>query len=707
MLQNLSIAVWKSLSVNSHNRSTPLPKLTHKKAYLFHATDHHTARLIGAFGIVLVAAIVMVVLSKPQLYRQIEYLSYDSILHTIPEAQVSKDVVIVDLDDSSLAEIGQWPWPRYLVAQLLDNLTQADTMSVGVDFIFSEPDRFSLGRLQNSFQEELKVTLNLQQVPEEYWDNDIILARSLAPPRVVSGIWFNFHNNTDTQSPPVPLPEVIFRYSPDAPKRPPISRTGAALFPTPTLASSIQSAGFLNAIPDSDGKLRRMPLLIESQGTIYPSLAFSCFLRAKEDNTIIVTVSAAGIEEVHAGGTRIPTDRQGNMLLPFRPGVSKQFEIISAADILHDRIPKERVEGKMVFFGSSAAGLKDFHATPLVRDYPGIQVHALTADALLSKVFFHAPAWTLGAQVVLILAATLFVALILMRYTLTFCAVLMVVALVIVVSGSNALLVLWGLYLSPAPFVLTLVTSFILLGLIRFRSEEVHALQHITDLGNAQNCAILGLVSIAETRDPDTGLHIMRTQNYVRILAEHLSSHPRFSKELNRENVDAIFRSAPLHDIGKVGIPDSILLKPGKLTDEEYAVMKEHTTKGYRALLSAEENSGLEIKSSFLHYARMIALSHHEKWDGSGYPEGLKGEAIPSTARLMALADVYDALRCRRHYKLPFSHEKTRDIIVAGKESHFDPAVVEAFLELEESFKGIAVTYMDEKEGTEFFETLE
>lgn len=213
------------------------------------------------------------------------------------------------------------------------------------------------------------------------------------------------------------------------------------------------------------------------------------------------------------------------------------------------------------------------------------------------------------------------------------------------------------------------------------------------ELQLTRDVSVLALASLAETRDNETGGHILRTQHYVKVLAEHLSSHSDFRDELTDEAIDLLYKSAPLHDVGKVGIPDSILLKPGKLTDEEFVVMKTHAQLGSDALEVAESRLG---SNSFLRYARQIAACHHEKWDGSGYPNQLKGDEIPISARLMALADVYDALISKRVYKPAFSHEKAKSIIIEGDGSHFDPRVVEAFISCENDFIDIADEYRDD-----------
>ncbi len=222
---------------------------------------------------------------------------------------------------------------------------------------------------------------------------------------------------------------------------------------------------------------------------------------------------------------------------------------------------------------------------------------------------------------------------------------------------------------------------------VRRRTQEVTQVQDVT---------IMVLASLAETRDSDTGNHIRRTQYYVRALAEKLRDEPQYQQLLTDEYIDILFKSAPLHDIGKVGIPDRILLKPGPFDDDEFEIMKRHTLLGRNAIEHAEAQLGIEV--DFLKVAKEIAYSHQEKWDGTGYPEGLKGEDIPLCARLMALADVYDALICRRVYKEPMTHEEAVDIIKQGSGSHFDPTLVKNFEQIQREFIDIAARFADSED---------
>lgn len=224
------------------------------------------------------------------------------------------------------------------------------------------------------------------------------------------------------------------------------------------------------------------------------------------------------------------------------------------------------------------------------------------------------------------------------------------------------------------------------------RVLEERVMRRTDEILKTQDVAIVCLASLAETRDNETGNHIKRTQHYVKLLAEHLKDHPDYCDYLTDETINRLYRSAPLHDIGKVGIPDHILLKPGKLDADEWDEMKRHTTHGYEALVRAEQDIGT---TTFLYIAKEITLTHHERWDGSGYPEGLKGKAIPISGRLMALADVYDALINKRVYKDAFSHEIAAEMILRERGAHFDPLVVDAFAALQSEFNEIATRFAD------------
>ena len=222
---------------------------------------------------------------------------------------------------------------------------------------------------------------------------------------------------------------------------------------------------------------------------------------------------------------------------------------------------------------------------------------------------------------------------------------------------------------------------------------EAEVVRRMAENDLIQHVSIRALAHLAETRDPETGDHILRTQGYVHRLAVELREHPRFANILSERYIELLSRSAPLHDIGKVGIPDHVLLKPGKLTADEWAIMKSHAKMGSDAIERAE--SDIDMPLEFLALAKEIAHWHHEKWDGSGYPDGLVGNTISISARLMAVADVFDALISPRVYKQAMSYAAARDIIAAARGQHFDPDVVDAFLARFDDFIAIAERYRE------------
>ncbi|HOV15001.1 MAG TPA: response regulator [Spirochaetota bacterium] len=228
------------------------------------------------------------------------------------------------------------------------------------------------------------------------------------------------------------------------------------------------------------------------------------------------------------------------------------------------------------------------------------------------------------------------------------------------------------------------------------RDLERKVVERTYEIQQVRKALIVSLSTLAESRDPETGAHILRTQEYSKALATELKNLPKYKDMINDHFIDRVYDCSPLHDIGKVGIPDNVLLKPDKLTDDEFNIMKSHSFIGYKTLISA---SDIPVDNSFLRFAADIAYSHHEKYDGTGYPRRLKGDDIPLQGRIMAIADVYDALISKRVYKDAWEHNRARDFIANGKGAHFDPDIVDVFLKIEKQFLEIKEKYKDEEEN--------
>lgn len=217
--------------------------------------------------------------------------------------------------------------------------------------------------------------------------------------------------------------------------------------------------------------------------------------------------------------------------------------------------------------------------------------------------------------------------------------------------------------------------------------------ERTADALRAHQVVLFAVASLAELRESDTASHLQRVKHYVRLLAEKLRNQPALAAQLSPAYVDALCASVCMYELGTVAIPDRILLKPGRLTPEELAIMKTHTSRGYEAIVRAEILLGLQ--SPLLNFAKELTLSHHEKWNGKGYPQGLSETRIPMSARLVALADVYDALISNKIYRQGMSFEAAVGVIFSERGEHFDPDVVDAFMELTVEFEDVATRFAD------------
>jgi len=636
---------------------------------------------------------------QPVFFRFLDSKVYDTLLRSeySGRGHAPDNPVIVDIDEQSLARFGQWPWPRYRVGLLVRKMQEQGAAGICLDMFFPEADRTSLNVVQEDIRREYGVRLDLRAIPAHLADNDAIFSEILAKgPFVLSyDFLFSGEGTTRGECPLHPLQTAIMG-KPGAPATPAgLFQATGAVCSVPALSKAAPASGFFNVIPDADGVLRRVPLLIEFKGRLYPTLALATVLQSTGTGRPVLKVSPRGLESIVVGDTAIPVDSKANLLIRFHEK-GKHFTTIPARDFLLDRVPRNRIEGRIVILGSSAAGLEKLHATPLTPALPGAEIHATIIDNILKKEFLSRPSWAPGMELTAVLVCGVISALL-----LSWTRSILGLSLITLVGVGLWLASGWmlgsrGIFLSPLFPLVTLGCNFSLLTFIKYWREEQTVKTRNRELVVMQNFTIQCLAALTETRDSETGRHIERCQHYVRILCNQLATNPKFTDILDDETIDLLYRSASLHDIGKVGVPDSILLKPSTLSEDEYREMKKHTLYGREAIERAEHLYGKDVKDSFLQFGKVIAYSHHEKWNGSGYPEGLAGEDIPLFGRIMAVADVYDALICRRRYKPSFTHEESVEIISRNKGTHFDPLVVEAFLAVQDEFGNVARQLPDE-----------
>jgi HD-GYP domain-containing protein (c-di-GMP phosphodiesterase class II) len=595
--------------------------------------------------------------------------------------------VVIDIDESSVAAVGQWPWPRYRLARLIDQVAAQHPAAIALDIVLPEPDRTSLANLQQTYKRDFGVDLSIGGLPGDMLDNDGYLGSEIARTGTIASDYFYFDHTTSEATPP--RPGVGFDGRTDLLA---LAVAPGVMMNEAAIASQSRVSGFVNAKPDADGMLRRLPMLISYGGVLHPSLALAAAMRrlGVASGTI---VRDAGSLAIRVGGHRIPIDDAGYALLGFE-GDASAYDAISAVDVLNGALPRGALAGKTVFIGSSLVGRNDIHRTAVDPRFPGARIQSVMTEAILGDRLVATPAWGHLASGVLCIVVGLALSaffLIGSGLGLAWASGLAAVALLLASSLSYATARVLLPVGAPLALVVLLFACF-LVASVALDQRRANVLRR--RLENARRVTMESMAAVAETRDPETGAHIKRTQHYVRAIAVELRRRRYHDDLLTDEYIDLLFGSAPLHDIGKVGVPDHILLKPGKLTFDEMETMKQHAEFGRQIILHATDHLEGE---NFLVIAGEIAATHHEKWDGTGYPQGLSGADIPLSGRIMAIADIYDALISRRCYKEPFTHAHAMTLIGAMRGSTFDPAVLDAFVGIEAEIVRIAAHFRDEE----------
>ncbi len=644
--------------------------------------------MVAGLGITLLALLLHTI--RPAFLRNQELMVYDVMLRLTHREQSSGVPLIVDLDEGSLRDFGQWPWPRYRVAELLDRISAMGPRVVGLDVVFAEPDSGSLANWKGALERERGLSLQVRGVPLDMEDFDAILACTLGKGPFVLG--HKFHTGLEDQGRTCLLhsiPVVLRRLSgaPDGVQG--LFQAHGAACNLPILSRAAGASGFFNIVPDPDGVLRRMPMLMRFGEDLYPCLALAMLAKAEGNPQAVLSMDASGPSSLRIGTRELPLDPRGNLLIHFR-GKGGRFEYLSAAAILRGEVAPEKVRGRFVLLGTSAAGLRELRATPFDGAFNGVEVHATVLDNLLRGDFLGRPAGAWAWEAMAILGAGVLSSLVLARFGARLSGLLAGILVLGIFGGCLGLMRSRGIFLQPLLPVLLVIACFALLTWWKSRLEERALDQRNQELIQTQDLTIHSMAVLGEARDPETAGHLRRTQRYMRALALSLRENPKFRPCITEEYLEALTKMAPLHDIGKIGIPDRILLKPEGLTAEEYEQMKSHTLVAGRIFEEARKELG---PNSFLMVAEEVCRCHHERWDGSGYPQGLKGDAIPLAARLMALADVYDAMVSQRVYKDSMSPEVVAASIRSGSGTLFDPDVVDAFSRAQGEFLRVVERY--------------
>ncbi len=647
-------------------------------------------------GCALTAFIALFSLFQPIFLQKADLFVYDQLQNSRALPPQSADPILVGIDEASLATYGQWPWPRYRLAILVERLQAEGAKVIALDFLMPETDRTSPEVIRRERRrDQVEVPDGLETNGTD--SNSQRLAEAMGRGPSILGYFLDFEQAVPTTASHAPpsIPEGLV-VSRSAAYQAVQSMPTGQLRSLPQLIAAASAEGFTNAPEDIDGTLRRAPLLLSIEGQAYPSLALATLLATSPERRIQLA-GEDGENIMRWGQRRIPLDSGGNLLIDYRRQLPPP---ISAQAVLQGQLPPNSLRDRIVLLGAWATGLGDQHRTPLGKPIRGLAVHATIIDNILANTYVQRPGWARGAELAMLLFTGLLATVLLSRSGFLISSLVLIAGTLSCYAASRALMVGQGIHLSPLLPMLTLVLVGSLLSLLKYGIAARKLRQRTQDLLGAQDEIIVSMSVLAEARDKETGGHIRRTRRYVEILASQLASTPRYAY-LSRFDVELLAKSAPLHDIGKIGIPDAILQKPGKLTESEYAIMQSHTLIGSAALARIVGDSGHPEQQNFLDYARQMTESHHEHWDGGGYPHHLQGEAIPLAGRLMALADVYDALISPRVYKKPYTHAEVCQFIAGKSGTQFDPDIVTAFMARNDEFLKIAEAFADPIDGEE------
>jgi adenylate cyclase len=630
---------------------------------VFNQSGPPRRRLIFLICVPALVVTALLAMYRPPFFTRLDSATYDVVLRSAASREPAGRVVIVNVDERSLATVGQWPWRRDVMGRLIRSLHAAGASVIAIDVMFAEPDR--------------------------YESADHELAAALRETGAVAGYGLMF----DPGGVPAhacelhPINAAVVQTADSASGEPFFHATGAVCN-LAVLNSAAAHSGFLNAAPDNDGILRRVPLLAELDGRIYPSLALSAVVAANGAAAPELRMSTVNAATLTIGDLSVPVDGKTNLLLAFR-GKKRRFPYYSAVDVLNGAVGRPDVVGKIVLIGTTALGTREVVATPLDTQFVGVEVQATAIDNLLQGDFLHRSLLGTSIDTVIVILAGIAVAA-LEAYSGVTAGVIAAAGLLAVFWwGSAWLISSRHLFISPLSPTLSVVTTLSVMTLGRFVLERGRAIRAGQEKTTTQRLMVQTLLSLTEVRDAETGRHSRRTQQYARLLSERLATHPAFHSYLTRERVELLSQLAPLHDIGKVGISDRVLNKPGALDAEEVAEMRRHPELGREVIIRAESRVGVRDDAT-LQLAKDIVYTHHEKWDGTGYPQGLRGSAIPIAGRVMAVVDVYDAVHARSLYLPSASHEETVKLIARGRGTHFDPDVVDAFLLVADAFGAVS-----------------
>lgn len=608
----------------------------------------------------------------------LDYQIYDLIKPKL-NLDRSNSVVVVEIDEKSLEIFGQWPWSRILVAKLVQEILLSKPAAFGMDVIFSEKDRTSLDEIKNFYKDSLNLDLNTSKIPAPLLDNDKILATSLEAGNSVLAVFAsNIPRNKACNKLTTIKSNSIFEN---------IDKIDDLICSYEPLNALARANGFINARAFSDGVLRYTNLFFYYKNSLIPSFSVAMLMQVDPNLTLLEDEKNRGLK-VKFLEKEVKLNDEAKALNEIYP--KNKFKTFSASDVLLDRVDKSEFSGKFVLFGATALGLNDHFVSSGGKIRSGIFYHASLIENFLTNSLVSQPNFYKDLNFYLSVLVLVLLAFVIVRYGYL-PSFFVFILLTVIAFVSAEIKLKSGIYISIGYIIIPVFIIFLFFTLSMTFYSFWEKRSFLKELEEAHSSAIDSMITVVEGKDRETGGHILRTREYVRVLAQYLRKKGIYN--FSPTFIKVLCQAVPLHDIGKVAIPDNILNKNGSLDEKEWEVMKKHVIYGKEIIQKAKMRSS--GKNLFLNAATNIAYTHHEKWDGSGYPQGLKGDEIPIEGRLMAIADVYDALTSKRVYKEKFNYEKAENMIINESGTHFDPILIKAFIDLKSEFRKIAQKYED------------